>query len=308
MALQAVKEGAKELKVVPLGLIYERKDQFRSSVLVRAGEPIDIDALLKEYDGNERKTRRALTTELETRLKEVVVHLDEPEWEPWLEDLETLLPPPSTANRTPARALWQRKRIADAMNYFLDTDRPRAESVAADITTFREQVHMAGLRVDSPVLHSGVASILLSTLRHVFWSLVLFVPALGGTMYHVLPFFIVRAIASRMDQPGRLTVSTHRLLVGVPIYLVWYVMVTLVVLCFFPEFALASLIVAPIAGLIAIYYWRLARQVLTLIYHELRLVVGRLQLNQLREQLGHLRRRLGEMSEEYAEIVPRRDD
>ena len=307
MALQAVEEGAKSVTVVPLGLTYERKDRFRSSVLVRVGRPIDVDALLQEHDGNERKARRALTTELEVRLKEVMVHLDEPEWEPWLEDLETLVPPPSTMQQTPARLLWQRKRIADAMNYFLEKDRTRAESIADEIAAYREQVHEAGLRVDSAILCSSNLAVLLQSMAHAIWLVLLFIPALYGTVYHFVPFFIVRAIASRMDQPGRLTVSTHRLLVGVPLYLVWYFVVTLAVLYGFPQFAFVSLVVAPLAGLIAIYYWRLARQTIALIYHRFRLIVGGTRLKRCREQLRLLRGRLTEMSDEYAEIAPRSD-
>ena len=63
MALQAVEEGANGLLVVPIGIAYERKDQFRSSVLVRIAEPIDVGQLLSaQHDGDSRKARRAFTT------------------------------------------------------------------------------------------------------------------------------------------------------------------------------------------------------------------------------------------------------
>ena len=43
MAVQAARRGARVI-VVPLGLNYERKEQFSSSVWVRVGEPIDLIA------------------------------------------------------------------------------------------------------------------------------------------------------------------------------------------------------------------------------------------------------------------------
>lgn len=305
MAIQAVERGAQRLLVVPLGLTYERKDQFRSSVLVRIGVPIDVEDLLLKHQGDSRKARRALTSELELRLKEVIVHLDEPQWEPWLEDLEILVPPPIEVARTHGHRLWQRKRIADAMNYFLETDRPRAESIAEEIKAYREQVQTTGLAVDSQVLQMGGFMVVLS----LFWSfaclVLLLIPALLGTLQHIVPFVLVRKIASRMDQPGRVTVSSHRMLVGVPIYLVWYAAVTVMLLFYDARVAWACLIAAPFAGLIALHYWRRVGWTTLLLYHQVRVTVGRRQLKQLRQQLAELRQRLMKLVEEYAIVSPR---
>ena len=46
MAIQAVREGAVGLKLVPVGLNYERKEMFRSAIWIRVGEPIDVNAWL----------------------------------------------------------------------------------------------------------------------------------------------------------------------------------------------------------------------------------------------------------------------
>ena len=71
--------------------------------MVRVGEPIEVEGVLAEHEGDVRNARRAFTSELESRLKEVVVHLDELESEPWLDDLEILLPAPAGMEKTPAR-------------------------------------------------------------------------------------------------------------------------------------------------------------------------------------------------------------
>src|SRR6185503_4587791 len=118
--------GAVDLVIVPLGLNYEKKDRAFTPVWVRVREPINVSDWLKQQDADERKAMRALTAEIDQRLKEAVIHLDEAKWEPFLHDLETLRPPKPEAAAKPVTALRQRKRIADAMNYFLKTDRPRA--------------------------------------------------------------------------------------------------------------------------------------------------------------------------------------
>ena len=59
------------------------------------------------------RARRTITAELDARIKSVAIHLENPDWEPWLDDLEVLVPAPADAGQTPAAPLWQRKRIAD---------------------------------------------------------------------------------------------------------------------------------------------------------------------------------------------------
>jgi 1-acyl-sn-glycerol-3-phosphate acyltransferase len=305
MAIQAAEEGVKGVQVVPMGIAYERKEQFRSSVLVQIAQPIDIDELLQRHNGDGRKARHALTAELETRMKQVVVHLDDPAWEPWLDDLEILVPPSADADRTPGRLLWQRKRIADAMNYFLENDRPRAESVAGQIEEYRTQLAATGLQIDSTILQMSGTEAFLWQMWNLLWLVLLLIPAMFGTLYHIVPFVLVRQVASRMDQPGRLTISTHRLLVGVPIYLVWYAAVTIGLLFYEPRIAWASLMAAPFTGLVAVFYWRRARQTIVLLYQQMRLLLGMTELKKLRQQASELQQRLGELADDYAQLVPR---
>src|SRR5688572_5182974 len=74
IAVQAVEGGAAGLQVLPVGINYEDKERFRSSVWVAVGEPIDMDRWLAQHDGQSRVAMRALTDELQRRLKGVVVH------------------------------------------------------------------------------------------------------------------------------------------------------------------------------------------------------------------------------------------
>src|SRR6185369_13185926 len=113
----AVRDGA-AVTVVPLGLNYERKERFRSAVWVRVGEPIEAGAWLPARGGEQKAAQRALTEEIELRLKQAVVHLNEERWQPFLQELEVLLPPEGNETREPLAALRQRKRVADAMNHF----------------------------------------------------------------------------------------------------------------------------------------------------------------------------------------------
>jgi hypothetical protein len=299
MAIQAAEEGARSVQVVPISLTYQRKDRFRSSVWIRIGRPIDVDQLLKENDDNVRKARRALTTELECRLKEIVVHLDEPKWELWLGDLEILLPP-ADPSRKPSVFLSHRHRIANAMNYFFQTDPSRAEAIAKAIDEYRQNVDSAGLRIDSLVLRASALTVLSVLLRDVLLLVVLFPAAIFGTLYHIVPFALVRYFAGRMDQPGRKTISSNRMLVGVPSYLTWYVVVAIVLfLLRVPWIACGSVVLAPFFGVVAMYYWRQAVATVSLIRHQFRALFQGNRLRELKAQRSPLKAKLAEVSSEY---------
>lgn len=305
VALRTSEDGTKRLLVVPIGISYERKDEFRSSAWIQVAKPIDVDECLEQHEGNVRKARRALTDQLGARLKEVVVHLDDPQWEPWLDDLQTLARAPRTPGKAAVPPLERRKRIADAMNYFLANDQQQTESVADEIKAYHEQVQLAGLCIDSPVLRMHGLKVCAELLWSLFCLIVLLIPALVGTLHHLVPFVLVRKVAAKMDQPGRKTISTNRMLVGVPLYLGWYVLVAIWMFGYFSAwFAWTWLIAAPFCGVIASHYWRRAGRTAQLLWHQLRATVRRNTLKQLRQQEADLRERLKEMEAQYIKLSP----
>jgi 1-acyl-sn-glycerol-3-phosphate acyltransferase len=291
MALQAVEAGTTDVRIVPIGIAYQRKEQFRSAVLVRVAEPIVAAEFLAAEDGNVPRARRAVTAELDTRLKGVVIHLANPDWQPWLDDLDILVPTPPRARASAIGALWQRKRIADAINYFWDNDRPRAEALAAEVASYRGHVEASGLRVDSEVLRLTGFGVSLTLLWKFLWLVALFI--------------VVRKLDSVMGEPGKMAVATHKVIFGVPVYTLWHLGV-ITALWFFsePRFAIAWLFLAPIAGAIALTYWREARRVAWLLFHETRVLLARDELLQLRDQRAALREHLTEMSEEFDKVSP----
>ena len=299
IAASAVAGGA-AVQVVPLGLNYERKEHFRSSIWVRVGEPIDAAKIFREHGDEERKAIRQLTEEIDARLKHAAIHLDDARWQPFLDELEVLLPPVHEAARDPIAALRQRKLLADAINYFFRTDRPRADVVGAMMEQHRAKVTAAGLTVGSPVLRLGVARLtgrlLLDTLR----LLIGLVPALAGTIHHLVPFAITRGLVQLVKNPGRATLALSRFVISVPVYAVWYAFVWWW-LTRWTQVWIAWLWIAlmPLAGVAALHYaWRL-RHAGRAWWQELRMVLRPAQLRQLRIGQVHLRRQLEQLRAEY---------
>ena len=293
-------QGGAALTSVPLGLNYERKERLRSSVWVRVGEPIDAATIFREHGGEERKAMGQLTEEIDTRLKQAVVHLDDEHWQPFLDELEVLLPASAEEARDPIAALRQRKRLADAINYFFRTDRPRANVVSAAMEAHRAQVAAAGLTVASPVLRLGMARL---TGRLVWDTLRLLLglgPAMAGSLHHLVPFAITRGIVQLVKHPGRATLALNRLTIGLPLYACWYAFVWWW-LAKYTSLWIAWLWTAlmPLAGVAALHFaWRV-RVAGRAWWQELKMIFQPAELRRLRHSQLHVRRALEQLRDEY---------
>ena len=297
-------QGGAAVTLVPLGLNYERKERFRSSIWVRVGEPMDANRWLRERAEEEKKAIRSFTGDIDHRLKQLVVHLNEERWQPFLPELEVLLPAEGDDARNPVAVLRQRKRIADAMNHFLATDRTSAEAVAAAIDRHRAQLASAGLTMDSPVLRFGVGRLTVRLMADTIRLLVGFVPAIAGALYHLLPFVITRGIVRLVKYPGRTTIAQNRLMIGLPLYGFWYAAVW---------WWLASQThvwiawlwtgLMPFSGVVALHFVWGARRARRAWWQEVKMILRPRELRRLRMERAGLRRKLQQLRGEFRTLV-----
>lgn len=286
--------------VVPLGLNYERKERFRSSVWVRVGEPIDALRIFREHGGEERKALRQLTEEIDARLKQMVVHLQEERWQPILDELDALLPAAGADAHDAIAALRQRKRLADAINHFLTVDRPRAEAMTAAVERHRAELAAVGLRMDSVSVRLSGARLGWQLTKETLWLVPGLVPFLAGTIHHLVPFLVTRGIVRWIKYPGRTTVAQNRLMIGLPIYGTWYGLVWWLIATHHAVW-LAWLWTAlmPLAGIEALHYaWR-TRRAGRAWWSEMKMMANRAELRRLRAQQQELRAQLEALRDEY---------
>lgn len=299
IAVKAAAGGADKLAVIPIGLNYQDKERFRSSVWVRVGEPIDVNAKLAQHDGAERKAMRELTGEIDAGLKRVVIHLDDPKWAWGLTDLETIGPDNDPAALDPISALRERKRLADAVNWHMQKDPERTREAARRIAAHRERLKESGLALRSPMVRARSPRAFLFLLRQTIWLCAGMIPWLG-TVHHLPPFLLVRGAAGRLNTQGRPTVALFRLSIGLPVYLAWYALVLWCMSRYFLAWiAIAWCALMPFAGLWALDYWRRARSTAALWWSETRILFNRDQLKELRAERRELVETLEEMSAEH---------
>ena len=314
IALGAFEGGVEDLVIIPLGINYERKERLGSKVWINVGEPIQLQSFVDSTRSNEEKgitedkvLRRKLTQQIESNLKTAIVHLENAEWDPLLDDLETLVEHSKHKASLKIPKLMRRKRIADALNYFHREEEETGTEVIAQIKQYHQKVKSAGLLIDDPILQRSTPK----TTFRIFWQLIhlviWFIPALFGTLGNIVPFVITRAIASKVQDEGQKTTALARIGVGLPIYLLWYGSIAYIVIQETSQFVLVTVtnFLLVLSGTIALKYWPYCIKTMIHLGHQLRISLKRERLKQLRAELIQIRETLVQYAERYAKLVPR---
>ncbi len=308
IAIQAAQMGGAPLCVAAIGINYERKERFRSAVWLHIDKPIDMPRGGEITEANERSYIRSVTEAIAASLKRAAIHLNEPAWEPFLDSLEILRPAtPATEGepRSGTSPLLQRKRLANAMNHFLASDRPRAEATAKAIDHLQKKLQSAGLTLRSMCLRLAAPALVWRWLWRSMLLVVSLVPALAGAIFHLPPLLLTLAIASRLKYPGKSTIAPAKFGVGVPLYLGWYVISWfLLSRSFGPGIATLAIMVAPYLGMLALGTVANAASFARTLGSEFRLFARPRLLRSLRKEFREVQDLLEDMSREYATIHP----
>lgn len=297
LAMQAVAAGVKGLRIVPVGLNYERKDRFRSAVWIHVGEAIDAGAWLAQHE-NERAAVRALTPEIDRRMKAVAIHLEDAAWAPVLEEVEGLLPAARGLN--PVGLLQLRRQVAEAINYFHAHDLARAQSVAASVEAWAQARRASGLPADARFFRQPLALRMVGLAGDAIKLVTVMALAIPGLLHHLIPHGITRWWAARFDQPGKMTVALNRMLVGLVVHVGWAALVWVAMIRVFqPWVAWGWLVMVPFTGLAAIWMIRRLRVVVPIWWAEVQLVLQRDKVNRLRDQRAEVVAKLAGMAQEF---------
>ncbi len=301
LASQAVAAGAKTLRVVPVALNYERKEKFRSAVWIRVGEPVDASAWLAEHGGDEHAAMRALTPELDRRLRRDLIDLDDPAWENLLDDVEWLLPRQSHRAAAGLAALRVRKQVADALNHFHRAEPERARAAADRVSAHAASLHALGLDAGARLLHERGPRLALRLSRDAFGAWAGGAFALWGLALHLVPFGVSRLVAALLGRGDRATLALWRLLFGAALLLGWYALLALAAAAYFQPWVVVLLsALAPASALFGVRWLRVQRGRARAWFAELRLLFDRERAAALRAEHAAIAELLEKFAADWA--------
>lgn len=308
IALQAaaqLPEGQK-LCIVPVGMNFEEKERFRSAVWVRIGTPLEVERPISSAEDEENpQAVRALTAQIGEHLQQVTIHLSDADLAPLLGNLEHLIPRPGLQSPGALARLQMRKRVADAMNYFYRTDRPRAEAAEEKIRGYTDALAAAGITPAAPIMRFRRLRLTLRLLRDALLHVLGAVPVLAGLLQHLIPYWITRG-AARLCRRGPSTVALARLAIGVPVMILTYVSVWWLLRShFLPWVAWTWTLLMPFCGILALRSMRKLRRAGRSLRAQAGLYFQSDRLAALRAQQEEIRQLVSGLGNEYAAVSPR---
>ena len=209
LSAEAEHDGKLGVTLVPVGLYYERKALFRSSVLLVVGEPIAIAPLLDDYRRDERPTVEALTEAIDARLDEVVVQAESRDL---LAGIARVARWTSDVDPDDLAARHQRTReLADAYARLRARDPARVETIAGEVRAYARVLRQLGVRdpwaLEMEPLRPGA-------LAAAFAKLLVAAPlAAIGAVMGWLPYRLAGEVAKRITRDEDV-LGTTKLLAG----------------------------------------------------------------------------------------------
>jgi 1-acyl-sn-glycerol-3-phosphate acyltransferase len=250
------------LRVVPVGLWYQNKSIFRSSVLVVIGRPFGLAEYAAAYAADPRAAADALTDAIDVRLDGVVLQA---------ENAEALQGIPFvaawTAPEEPETLEEQHERtvaLLAAYERLRASDPARLEAIATRARNYAAALRTLGI-ADPWALELPDAD-----RRRLGWLLLAliagFLPALAGFALSYGPYRLAAPLTPLLLGKFEETTSTGKLIIGtVLIALGWLVWALIAGVLFGARWGVLLLALAPALGYVALRWgeiWREVRQVI----------------------------------------------
>lgn len=276
IALEAeLGRGPLGVRIVPVGLVFEERERFRSRALVVVGEPIDPAPEVEAARADEMAAARALTARITAALERVTLNFRDWEEARWIElgadifERERLDLP---RQRRLAAEFQLRRALAEGLEALRERCPDEIAAAVAAIRAYAALLTTCGLR-DEQVVARYPLRLALGFVFQTLARIVVALPvALVGSALNALPYFAVGAIAARVrDEPDQ--VATYKLFPSLVAYPVaWLAEVVAAGLWLGGwSSALAVALVAPLSGFVALRFherrallWRETRAYLLL--------------------------------------------
>ncbi len=248
MAMQAAERGVRGIRIVPIGLLFERKEAPRSRILLQVGEPLDVDALRSAHI-----SVSTLTELVTARLEAVTLNFDSAEDAERLHvvghTLAPLLEPARDLSdggtplgvvlsviRRLDRGLTRVRALGD------DAMMARATAFEARVRAFRARLDALRIDVHDVAIDPGTGAGTWFVLRETLIAAMLVPVGLWGRITHWFPIQLARLLALRNAQ-SRDEPAMNTLVFGVVFVLAAYAIETaLMDWCFGGWWALAFLL------------------------------------------------------------------
>jgi 1-acyl-sn-glycerol-3-phosphate acyltransferase len=229
IALGVVAEDATiDLKIVPAGLYYTAKTAFRSAALLHFGEPVKVEAVALDSQGDPpHDAVRALSARVERALRDVTLNAEHEHALATITRAENIFSAGASATgrgaQTLAEQLDLRRRFLDAYAFHFAHSPARLSALDARLSRYEETLRLSGLDAeDLSAPQSTARAILRHVLTRVLPVLCLAPLAFVGVIAHYATYRLAGALATRFARESDDVVSTIKIVAALLLFpLTW---------------------------------------------------------------------------------------
>jgi 1-acyl-sn-glycerol-3-phosphate acyltransferase len=265
IALQAesAADFALGLHIVPVGLQFEPRRQFRGDAFIRIGEPFTIADLAQTYAEDSHRAAEVLTDRIVAGIERVAYHVASTDQIPFVERLVDVYF--LRARRTGifgVRGAGVRgelkQKMAACLNHYAVADPEAVAQVEHELKRYERLRDAAGIDRRVLELPARLLPGPLAPVQAAVEAIVGIVPALFGFLTNAVPFFVTRTVARRAIRSSKATaLSLSHILTGAVAFPLAY---GLEVAWVWSEFSRAATIIFALllvpGGLFTWFWWQ----------------------------------------------------
>jgi len=251
-----------DLRIVPCGLYYTAKSAFRSAALLYFGEPIKVEPVALEADGEPaRAAVRALSDRIEHALRKVTLNAEHEQALSTVTRAEKIFSAESAededAETSLTRELDLRRRFVAAYAFYFQHAPARLAALEARIRRYEEELREAGVDLeDLSAARVPASQVVRYLIMRVVPTLLLAPLALVGVIIHYPAYKLSQLIGLKLAQDQEDVFATFKIAAALLFFpLTWLVLAALCFWRFGWPFALLALLAAPVSGFVAIRFF-----------------------------------------------------
>lgn len=260
ISLAAVSTGeVSDLKIIPAGLYYTSKTSFRSDALLYFGNPIDVEPVTLEPDGQPpREAVRQLSSKIEKALRNVILDAKHEEELHTTARAERIFSSVSSDNSDDSLkdGLRLQQRFIKAYPVLQEHQPERLRKLEIRMMRFEEQLNQAGVDPDELSPPQSTLRVFRSIFRRALLFLLMLGPALIGTIAHYPAYKLGGFLATRISRDSDDVISTVKISSAMLLFpLTWVLIAVFVYVTFGWVAALVALVLIPFCGYVAIVFF-----------------------------------------------------
>lgn len=248
----------KGLMIVPVGLDYNNYYTFRNKLVVTYGQPIPVASYMDTYKNNPAKGMIELTNAVATGMKEIIIHVDEPGHYDTIMSLARLqvIDKSRLAGRDYYHHFLAMKKAVDDLNLFYrqnvnDMSWLTQKTALFDSLLKEMRLNICMLKYKKISLYENM---LTSLLLLILFPLYIYGLLLNYFAYK-LPVLVTKKIKDIVFH------SSVKLVLGLIIYPVWYILLTIIFWLIFKDIFLTIIFLVnlPVTGLFSFHYYNVMK-------------------------------------------------